>query len=218
MRITDIGKSFDGRQVLEIDDFEFRKGMIYALCGANGSGKSTLARIIAGIVSPDTGTVSDAGAVRYMPQNSYVFRMSVEKNVLLAGKTGGKERADKLLDALGILSLSKAKAKKLSGGETAKTALARVLMEKCDTLILDEPCAAMDVKSTVAAEKLIKQYAEETGCTVILITHSLKQAMRISDHALFMADGRICEHGDANELFSAPQKSETIEFLEYSSL
>ena len=218
MRISNIKKSFENKIVLDIDDFEFRKGSVYALVGANGSGKTTLARIMAGITSPDSGSVSDAGVVRYMPQKSYVFRMSVVKNVLLSGKSNDRKRAGKLLDSLGILALSDAKAKRLSGGETAKCALARVLMDTCDTLILDEPCAAMDIQSTIAAEKTIKQYAEETGCTIILITHSIKQALRTADYALFMADGRICEHGSVNDLFSNPQKEETKEFLEYSSL
>ena len=92
---------------------------------------------------------------------------------------------------LKIDHLAGSKAKTLSGGETAKMALARIMMKDYDVLILDEPTAAMDRDSALLAEELIMDYKEKTGATVILITHSLEQAKRVSDQILQIEYGKL---------------------------
>ena len=92
---------------------------------------------------------------------------------------------------LKIEHLAESKAKTLSGGETAKMALARIMMKDYEVLILDEPTAAMDRDSVLLAEELIIDYKERTGVTVILITHSLEQAKRISDEILQIEYGKL---------------------------
>ena len=199
--------------VLDMPALELEDGRIYAVAGANGSGKSTFAKAAAGILPAESGGKICPCAVGYMPQHSRAFRMTVRSNLLLTG--GSEERADLLLDSLGISRLAERKAHRLSGGETARMALARVLMCPKPLLILDEPCASMDMESTFLAEKCIKDCVREFGSTVLLPTHSLQQARRIADGILFLHNGRLIEYADTESLLTAPREPETKQFLEF---
>lgn len=188
MNTNAIRKTYKGRLVLDMPSLGLEGGKVYSIVGANGSGKSTFAKILAGITDADEGegTLADVG---YMAQKSYAFNMSLEKNILINGDD--KERCKKLMEALNISYLACNKAKTLSGGETAKMALARIMMKDYKVLILDEPTAAMDRESVSLAEELIKEYCKQTQCVTILITHSLEQAKRMSDEIIEIDYGKI---------------------------
>ena len=98
------------------------------------------------------------------------------------------------MESLNIGHLAKNKAKTLSGGETAKMALARIMMKDYEVLILDEPTAAMDRDSVLLTENLIKEYCKETQCVTILITHSLEQAKRMAAEIIEIDYGKIVKH------------------------
>ena len=214
MKFPALSKTYGNRKVLDLPCFEIPDGTITAVAGSNGSGKSCLAKILAGIEQSDQkAKVFPDISVGYMPQKSYAFRMSTSRNILLNG--GDKSRSGHLMEALHLESLSRQSAKKLSGGETAKMALARLLMKPYGFLILDEPTAAMDMESTLAAEELIRTYCKETGCAVLLITHSIQQARRIAEHMIFLDKGRLVEQGETEQLLSSPSKEETRRFLEF---
>ena len=212
MNLPAFSKTYDGRMVLEFPGLELKPGKIYAILGANGSGKSTFSRIAAGILPADQ-KCRISGSVGYLPQKPYAFRASVKKNILLTG--GEEEKAAALMDALQIRHLEKKRADRLSGGETARMALARLMMKRYDLVILDEPTAAMDMETTSAAEDLILKYAKETGCILILVTHSLQQARRVADEVLFFHKGTLLESGDAAKLLYQPIQPETRQFLEF---
>ena len=219
MIFKDLKKTYDGKTALSIPELELTDGKIYAVIGANGCGKSTLAKLISGTVKADGGYVKCPDIrIGYMPQKSYAFKMSMRKNLRINSGKNSDGREKLLMDALKIASLADAKAKKLSGGETARMALARLLMNDYDFLILDEPTAAMDMESTLLAEKLIKDYRDKNGCTVFLITHSLSQARRLADCVLFMSDGKLVECGSAESLLSCPKDERTKSFLEFSNI
>jgi len=214
MKTTAFTKTYAGRAVLSLPELELPQGCITAVIGPNGSGKSTLAKILAGIERTDEKRPILPGvSVGYLPQKSFPFRMSTEKNILQNGND--PERARALMKELGIGSLAGQSAKKLSGGETARMALCRILMRPYELLILDEPTAAMDMESTLAAEGLIRKYCAETGCAVLLITHSIGQARRLSDQLLFLQGGKLIERGQTAQLLSAPRCEETKRFLEF---
>ena len=212
MNLPAFSKIYDGRVVLDFPGLELKPGKIYAILGANGSGKSTFSRIAAGILPADQ-KCRISGSVGYLPQKPYAFRASLKKNILLTG--GEEEKAAALMDALQIRHLEKKRADRLSGGETARMALARLMMKRYDLVILDEPTAAMDMETTSAAEDLILKYAKETGCILILVTHSLQQARRVADEAIFFHKGRLLEAGDAAKLLYQPTRPETRQFLEF---
>ena len=150
MVLRNLKKSYNGRCVLELDELSLEKGKIYAVIGANGSGKSTLAKLAAGVLGHDGGRTEKPDlSIGYMPQKSFAFRMSLRKNMLINGDDA--QRAQELLGALKLGHLSEAKAKRLSGGETARMALARLLMRDYELLVLDEPSSAMDIESTLLA-------------------------------------------------------------------
>ena len=214
MNIQAFSKTYDGVTVLSFPGMDLQPGKIYAVIGANGSGKSTFAKILAGVLPADrTGKLRDDAAVGYLPQKPYAFRMSTGQNLLLNGKDAA--RAAELMDALQIRHLAHKRADRLSGGETARMALARLMMGQYDLVILDEPTAAMDIETTAAAESRILDYTRRSGCAMILVTHSLQQARRVADEALFFYKGRLLESGPKEQVLYQPAQPETRRFLEF---
>lgn len=215
MILENLRKSYNGRAVLDVGSLELASGKIYAVIGANGSGKSTMAKIAAGIIDPDSAKPDNKLQTGYMPQKSFAFRMSLRKNMRINGGDGEREEA--LLKALKIEHLADAGAKRLSGGETARMELARLLMRDYELIVLDEPCSAMDIESTLLAEKLIRDYRERTGCAVLIVTHSISQAERIADEVLFLSDGKLIERGSPEKLIEHPDNEITQRFIEFYS-
>ena len=214
MKIAPFSKTYEGRTVLDFPGLELEPGRIYAVIGANGSGKSTLAKVLAGVIGPDRrGKLLSGGTVGYMPQKNYAFRMSLKSNLLLNGSD--EAWAQKLMEALRLSPLARKRADKLSGGETARMALARLMMKGYELVLLDEPTAAMDMESTLLSEKLIEGYVKETGCALILVTHSLQQARRIADNIWYFHAGALLEHGPAETVLNAPKFRETRQFLDF---
>ncbi len=206
MKSTAFTIQYGDRIVLDVPEMEFEKGRIYAVMGANGSGKTTFAKALAngGLYDKDVRT-------GYMPQKNFAFRMSVLKNVLVTG--ADEKRVLGYMSRLGMEALLRENAKNLSGGETAKLALARILGASFDLLILDEPTAAMDVESTFESEKLIKEYCGNENAAVVIITHSSGQAYRIADELIFLYKGKVLERGNARNVIDDPSNEETRKFL-----
>ena len=214
MNLPAFSKTYDRLTVLDFPGMEMEPGKIYGVIGANGSGKSTFAKILAGVLSADrAGRFLDAQSVGYMPQKNYAFRMSTGRNILLNGKD--EQRARMLMDALQIRHLEHKRADRLSGGETARMALARLMMKRYDAIILDEPTAAMDMETTLLSERLIVEYVRETGCTLILVTHSLQQARRIADEVLYFQKGKLLESGPKEQVLYTPAMAQTRQFLDF---
>ena len=214
MNVKPFSKTYDGLRVLDFPGMELVPGKIYAVIGANGSGKSTFAKILSGVLPADRrGSVTEPLSLGYMPQKNYAFRMTTKKNLLLNGSDPA--RAATLMDALQLRHLEHKRADRLSGGETARMALARLMMKAYDAVILDEPTAAMDMETTAAAEALILEYTRQTGCVLILVTHSLQQARRTADEILFFHKGRLLESGPREQVLDDPKEPETRQFLDF---
>ena len=214
MKISAFSKTYGGRTVLDFPGMELESGKIYAVIGANGSGKSTFAKILAGVLKADRrGKFLEGGTVGYMPQKNYAFRMSTRANILLNGKDAA--RADALMEALQIDHLASKRADKLSGGETARMALARLMMNSYGVVLLDEPTAAMDMESTLMAEQVITDYVRRIDCALILVTHSLQQARRLADEVLYFHKGQLLESGPRERVLFQPDMEQTRKFLEF---
>lgn len=214
MKIAPFSKTYEGRTVLDFPGFSLQSGSIYAVIGANGSGKSTFAKILSGIVPSDQKVPPlTQQSIGYLPQKSYAFRMSTLANIQINGKD--LRRAKDLMDALQLTPLSRKRGDRLSGGETARMALARLMMRRYDLVILDEPTAAMDMESTILAERLILEYVRQQGCTLIIVTHSLQQARRIADFAMYFHQGRLLEFGQKDVILYHPSQKETQSFLDF---
>ena len=216
MRLETAVKRYGTKTALDVAGIEFPRGQICAVMGVNGCGKTTLARVLAGTIKPDEGgRILDPGeTVGYMPQRSYAFYGTLAHNVALGAK-GRRfdERCQELVEELGLSHLEREQAKKLSGGETARMVLARVLAGTWTHLVLDEPTAALDSPSTLAAERLMRDYCTEENVGIVMVTHSVSQARRLADRAIFMDGGRIIEEGPAADILSHPTTPELSEFL-----
>ena len=214
MKIFPFSKTYDGKKVLDFPGIDLEPGKIYGVIGANGSGKSTFAKVLSGIIPADKrGVYIQSGSVGCMPQKNYAFRMSTRANILLGGRD--LARAEHLMETLQIHHLADKRADRLSGGETARMALARLMMKRFDLVILDEPTAAMDMETTSIAEELIVDYVRETRCALILVTHSLQQAKRVADEILFFRKGKLWERGTTETILTSPSREETREFLRF---
>ena len=212
MILPAFSKTYEGRTVLDFPGMEVRPGKIYAVIGANGSGKSTFAKILAGVLKADNRFKAVDG-IGYMPQKNYAFRMSVQRNLWLNGDD--RMLANWLMDALQIRDLSLKRADKLSGGETARMALARLMMKNYELVLLDEPTAPMDMETTLLSEELIRRYVKGSDCSLILVTHSLQQARRIADEVWYFHKGRLLEAGDTATVLDSPKRPETRQFLDF---
>ena len=217
-------KTYD-RTVLDVN-IELEEHKIYALIGANGSGKSTLLKSLSSIVNVDDDSIIDIpfkkNDIYYMPQMPYSFDLSVYSNIKLGIPTNYsvgqkiycKYRIDAMLKDIDLFRLKKANASTLSGGEKQKMALVRSLVINHDLLLLDEPTSAMDINATLQAEELIKKYKEEFNGTIILATHSIKQAQRLADTVIFLDNGEVKEIADAQTFIDSPQSNELKDFLQ----
>lgn len=214
MKIEAFSKTYEGRKVLDFPGIELEKGKIYGVIGANGSGKSTFAKVLTGILRGDNrGKTGVCGRIGYLPQKNYAFRMTTRANILLGGKN--IDRAGELMNALQLRELENKRGDKLSGGETARMALARLMMGAYDLVILDEPTAAMDMETTLLSEKLIAAYVKKSGCALILVTHSLQQARRLADDVWYFHKGNLLEYGPKEKVLDDPAREETKTFLEF---
>ena len=219
MELVNLQKRYGARVALNLSALSIREGERVALIGPNGSGKSTLLRLLAGIIRADQGSISLGGLSRtqigYLPQHPYAFDLSVQKNVelALAGEAEKAMLAQAALERVGLLHLAKARANRLSGGETQRMALARVLAWPRKLLLLDEPTASADIQATDLIERAILEYVEQTNCTLILSTHMPSQAMRLSTRVLALDGGNIGELGETEQVLQFPQAESTQAFL-----
>lgn len=215
MKTNAVSKSYEDKLVLDVPPLELLAGQIYAMVGANGSGKSTFSRILAGTENADGRSEpwQSKPVIGYMPQKTYAFRMSTIANMRVCG--GAPEEINKYLEAMNMTGIAETRARKLSGGESAKMALGRVLTKQFELLLLDEPTAAMDMESTLTAERLIQEYCQKHNAAALIATHSLEQARRIADTILYLQEGKILEQGPAEQVLNHPQRAETRRFLEF---
>ncbi len=219
IRFKGIKAGYRAQMVLDIPELVFESGRRYALIGGNGCGKTTLLRLIAGIITPQMGEISNpyAAEMGYMPQIAYAFSFSVRENIRMAyGKRDieGDEELD-VLRSVGIDHLRSTRGNRLSGGETQRLAFARVIAVPHSLLLLDEPTASADIRGMDLIEKALNEYVARTGCTLIFSTHSPAQALRLSDEVLFLERGLITEKGDAQHVIWQPRNESLRIFLNH---
>ena len=213
-----------GRAVIDRLNCTIPERGVTALIGPNGAGKSLTLRLLAGLIRPDSGEVLFSRmrpSPQRMPvvfQQPMLLRRRVRANldhVLAAYGVPRAERAarrDALLAEGGLEDLADSPARKLSGGEQQRLALVRALAAEPEYLLLDEPTASLDPRSTAMIETLVRRTADRGGA-VILVTHDRAQARRLADHVLLLHKGRLAESGPTAEIFRQPQTGEARAYL-----
>jgi tungstate transport system ATP-binding protein len=153
-------------------------------------------------------------------QKTILFRTTVFENIAYGLKVRGfkkqeiKKRVDTLLEQVGLKELAGRHAATLSGGEAQRVALARAVAFEPALLLLDEPTANLDPANVELMERLILDLKRNTSITVIMVTHNVFQARRVTDEVIFLYDGRIVEMGETKQIFTAPHDPRTGAFIE----
>jgi sulfonate transport system ATP-binding protein len=191
--VRGLTRAFDGRRVIDGLDLDIARGEFVALLGASGCGKSTLLRILADLDNEIDGEVLVAKrrAVAFQAPRLLPWKR-VWRNVVLG--LPGRPDQGRALAALAEVNLTdraKAWPKTLSGGEAQRAALARALVREPDLLLLDEPFAALDALTRLKVQDLVAGLWQRHGPAVLLVTHDVEEALRLSDRVLVMADGVI---------------------------
>lgn len=215
IKIEKLKKSYFERTVLNIPSLHIKKGEVAVAIGANGSGKSTLLKILAGTLKQSEGNFKIGGKSLYLPQQSVPFSKSVYENVMFSmqDKRNAEERCKEVLTALGLWSLKDKNAKTLSGGECQRLALARIIVNNCDVLLLDEPSSAADIESIELIENAVLEYRIKTGCSVLMTSHLPSQAKKLADRIIILDNGNIAEQGSVEQLLNNPTNDWVKKFI-----
>jgi polar amino acid transport system ATP-binding protein len=236
VEISGLRKSFGTNEVLKGIDLIVRSGEVIAIIGKSGSGKSTLLRCINGLESFQHGTLVVDGkallhdspaAMRELRQHvGMIFQsfnlfphLSVGRNVMLAPtlvkKTAAGEAetlARKLLERVGLAEKFDAMPDQLSGGQQQRVAIARALAMQPAVLLCDEITSALDPELVGEVLRVVESLAED-GMTLLMVTHEMHFARKVSDRVIFMHQGKVHEMGPPAQLFGAPQTPELKQFL-----
>jgi tungstate transport system ATP-binding protein len=194
-----------------------------ALVGPNGSGKTTLLKLAMGLLAPGSGRISWGGRSTSPPvRRAFVFqkpamlRRSAAANVAFAlkaaGRTADRAAIDLLLDQVGLGVHAGRPARRLSGGEQQRLAVARALARNPEVLFLDEPTASLDPAGTKAIEEIVARVAA-SGVKVIFATHDLGQARRLAHDVVFLVGGRLAEHTPVETFFTSPASRYAAAFI-----
>jgi tungstate transport system ATP-binding protein len=213
-----------GRVVIDGLSAAIRPEGITALVGPNGAGKSVTLRLIDGLLRPDGGSIRFGDRRQDEVRRAFVFqkpglvRGSVRRNVALAlaplrlSRRHGAGRVEAALGEVGLLHRAEDAARKLSGGEQQRLAMARALVVRPDLLLLDEPTASLDPSATEAIEEIVSGIAR-AGTKVLLVSHNLGQVARLAADVLVLDKGKVVEHGPARTILSAPRSSEARAYI-----
>ncbi|WP_141015332.1 sulfate/molybdate ABC transporter ATP-binding protein [Nocardioides sambongensis] len=206
-------------------------GQLTALLGPSGGGKSTLLRIIAGLDTADSGTVSIEGvdATRLPPQKrnvGFVFQhyaafkhMSVAKNVAFGleirkrPKAEVRRRVGELLELVHLSQFADRMPAQLSGGQRQRMALARALAVEPSVLLLDEPFGALDAKVRKELRDWLRRLHDEVHVTTVFVTHDQEEAMEVADEIVVINGGRVEQVGSPDELYDQPANDFVMGFL-----
>lgn len=216
IELVGLRRVFGGRTVLDLDHLDIAPGRITVLLGRSGCGKSTLLKLIAGLDVPDAGHIRVDGvpAQGQPAQTALIFQhnnlfpwMSAAQNIAFALENQGhtprvaRAEAERLLDEVGLAAFADYRPAKLSGGMRQRVALARALALAPRLLILDEPFSALDMQTRRMMQRYVLDVWQRTGCTVLLVTHDLHEALMLADRIVLMSStpvGHVAEVLDIN--------------------
>lgn len=216
--IEELGYESGGVRVLDGVTLDIRAGRPTVLLGPNGSGKSTLLRLLMRLIEPTAGRiVADPGLrMALVFQKPVMLRRTVAANLGFAlrqaGEAADPDRLHALLDRVGLAGLAERPARRLSGGEQQRLALARALARSPDLLLLDEPTASLDPAQTRLVEGIITAVAAQ-GVKVVMSTHDLGQARRLAGEIAFLAAGRLVERASPDTFFRKPVSDAARRFV-----
>jgi phosphate transport system ATP-binding protein len=246
LSIEGVSVSYGVSPVLQDISLQIRDRRVTAIMGPSGCGKSTLIKTINRTLDLYSDGRLTEGAVRYRGIDVYAddvdprsvraamgiihqkpvpFPLSIIENVLFAPKFFGRLRradrealAQEYLEKVGLWEEVKdrlhERAEKLSGGQQQRLCLARTLANRPEVLLMDEPCSALDPSASRLVEDLIVELGREY--TIVVVTHNMAQARRVSDDAVFLYHGRLIEQGPSASIFEKPRTALARDYVQGS--
>jgi len=229
--VQHIMKTFGAFKAVDNVSLDIEGGSLVALLGPSGSGKTTLLRIIAGLETPDIGTVHCYGEdvthcaarnrnVGFVFQHYALFRhMTVFDNVAFGLRVRKKPKAEiqkRVRELLGLVRLERMENRypsQLSGGQRQRIALARALAIEPKVLLLDEPFGALDAKVRQELRGWLRRLHDEIHTTSVLVTHDQEEAFEVADRVVVMNHGRVEQAGTPGEVFERPANPFVMDFL-----
>lgn len=223
LSLENLVKTYAGRQVVSSVSLSIDGSSVVGLLGPNGAGKTTTFYMTIGIIKPDEGEVylDDENitnypmhlrarkGVGYLPQETSVFRkLTVKQNIMAIleilpiSKTVQEDRADKLLDELGIKHLSNQKANLLSGGERRRLEITRALSTNPSFILLDEPFAGIDPLAVIDLKNIIG-HLKKRGIGILISDHNVRETLEVCDKAYILNDGKVIESGSPEKIASS---------------
>lgn len=199
IRLDNVSKSFDSLKVLRDVSLEVAANEIVGVVGPSGSGKTTILKLITGIVTPDSGTVTVAeGPVGYafqeprlLPWRTAVDNVAAPLRATGVGKEAAREAAARWLGRVGLAGFERYHPAELSGGMAQRVSLARAFAVEPNVLLMDEPFANVDVDLKKSLIDVLESLIKERGTTMVYVTHELPEALRLADRIVELTP----EHG-----------------------
>lgn len=236
LELDNISAAYGKSRVLDGIDISVGSGECVGLIGPSGSGKSTILRVLTGLLKPQSGTVRVGGeAINFdkpaqiralRDRTAIVFQqynlfqnLTVLENVMIAPtKVRGRKavdvrpEAEHLLAKVGLADKMNSYPDQLSGGQQQRVAIARGLCLKPEILLLDEVTAALDPELVSEVLESIRELAND-GMTMLIVSHEMGFIREISARVAFMAEGKVVEFGTPSQIFDAPDKERTRDFV-----
>lgn len=236
LQATGISKQYPGKLAAGIrkTDLVIKQGRITAIIGESGSGKSTLLRVLYGLLSPDEGKVHFKGERVWGPEEKLIpghdaMKMvtqhtddlnlharvwdnvaSLLSNTDLKAK---KEKTERALQQLNMLSLAEKRIAELSGGEKQRVAIARALVTQPEVLLLDEPFNQVDTSFREGLQQDIRTIVQQTGITVIMVSHDPAEVLSMADELIVIKEGSVVETGEPKQVYQQPRHIYTARLL-----
>ncbi len=234
LRLRELTKSFGDFTAVNALDLDIPSGAFFALLGPSGCGKTTTLRMVAGLDTPTSGTITLSGeditfAKPYRRPVNTVFQsyalfphLDIYENVAFGLRRRKSSEVDakvrEMLDLVELGSQARKKPAQLSGGQQQRVALARALINGPQVLLLDEPLGALDLKLRRSMQIEIKRIQDEVGQTFVHVTHDQEEAMTMADTVAVMNAGVIEQMGSPAELYENPRSTFVANFLGQSNL
>ncbi len=235
--IKSVSKSYDGKTlVLDRVDLDVQQGEMFFLLGASGCGKTTLLRLVAGFLTPDSGTVhfGDRDVTRLPAEErgiGMVFQnyalwphLTVAENVafgLDVRRVPAPEKRARVEEALALVELpdyGERRIAELSGGQQQRVALARAIVIKPQVLLLDEPLSNLDARLRVAMRAEIRRVCKAAGVTALYVTHDQSEALSTADRIALLVNGAVAQVGTPRDLYERPATRAVAQFVGEANL
>ena len=237
VRIEHLNKTFDGEtQVLRDVNLDVWPGEVVVVLGPSGSGKSTMLRCINLLETPTAGhiliedkeiTAKGTDVCKLRQNLGMVFQqfnlfphLTAKQNVMIGqtkvlkkSKEEAEKEALKQLEAVGLDDRADFKPAQLSGGQQQRVAIARAVAMHPDVLLFDEPTSALDPELVRGVLDVMRDLAENSGMTMIVVTHEMGFAREVADRVVFMEGGVVVEQGKPEEVFDHPKNERTADFI-----